>query len=128
MSTEQILDEENKEPLNEKDFLDAQHKKYLKLFLIIFVSNVVLYAFTQTITSASKLLDLNSLKNGIIGFGIGFPIIASVISLLLTAIPYKGFSYSAKYIRTTLLTTIALELIMSIMLLIVLLFTVIQQL
>lgn len=109
MSNEFILDEENKEPINDAAFLSAQQKKYLKVLGILFCINVVLYISFQTYASYTKLLQFETIKAAITIFGIGIPIISSSLGLLLSLIPYKGFCYSDRYLRTCLITACTLQ-------------------
>lgn len=123
MSTEQLLDEENKEPIDKKAFLDAQHQKQLKVFFIICAINVVLSVYSSTLASPTRLLNPGTIITSLMSHVVGLPILGAMLSLLFTCIPYKDFSYSERYIRTTLLTTIVLELFVGLMLLITVLYT-----
>lgn len=89
--------------------LKKDQKKYLLRILGLIIINTILYGLL--VKSSRSMTDtfLAVLNANLIGFNIlGF-----IIGTIVAVIPYKGLPYKKKYLRSSLLTILTLQIIMT---------------
>jgi p-aminobenzoyl-glutamate transporter AbgT len=101
-----------------KSKLKSDRKKYILIILVLTAFNIVMYGLLMK-SSRSTAENFEAA----ISSAPGFIIIGFVLGTITAIFPYKGLSYDKKYLRASLLTTIALKVIFAAMLMLLGIFT-----
>lgn len=88
--------------------LDESKKKYLKKNAIYSIANMILWTFYM------KNLDINTIESFLFALSIVlvlYPVLGTLLGLIIAIFPYKELSFSLKYLRSALLGLLIINII-----------------
>ena len=106
MKDHSILDSEITE-IDKEQKLKDDRKKYFKIIIGLIIINTILFGII--VKNPKSIMDnlLTALNANLIGFNVlGF-----LIGVIVSIFPYKELSYKKKYLRSSLLTIMILQII-----------------
>jgi uncharacterized protein YacL len=90
--------------------LKTNRKKYLIRIVILIVINTVLFGLLIKGTRSTTENFLQALNANLIGFNIlGF-----ILGAIVAIFPYKGLPFKKKYLNASLMTILAIQIIMTV--------------
>jgi len=98
-----------------------QEKFFLKIIIVLAVANTILFP----IVIKGGRGPAGNFQAILISNLVGFNILGFLIGALVALIPYKGLSYKQKYLRSSLLTILIIQAIMSAIIILLIILTVI---
>ncbi len=109
MKDPSILDSEITEIDNEQK-LKNDRIKYLKIIIVLIIINTILFGII--VKNPKSITDnlLTALNANLIGFNVLGFLTGAIVALF----PYKELSYKKKYLRSSLLTIMILQILMTI--------------
>ncbi len=109
MKDPSILDSENTE-INNEQKLKNDRIKYLKIIIVLIIINTILFGII--VKNPKSITDnlLTALNANLIGFNVLGFLIGAIVALF----PYKELSYKKKYLRSSLLTIMILQILMAV--------------
>ena len=109
MKDHSILDSEITE-IDKEQKLKDDRKKYLKIIIGLIIINTILFGII--VKNPKSITDnlLTALNANLIGFNVLGFLIGAIVSIF----PYKELSYKKKYLRSSLLTIMILQILMTV--------------
>jgi hypothetical protein len=103
MHNNEIINEEDSDKLNKDLFIKDEVKKYFTICLLLIIINIMLFnlLFPGKISRSGSIAIIAAY----------IPFMGFILGYIFNFIPYKDFKYSERYLRMSLITTCAIEIL-----------------